>query len=114
MIAQTLHNLITARDSKTTKKQFAEYLGITRATLDDYLTGKTCMTSDKIEKSAAYFGVSVGYLFGELSGAPSPVITEQEKTIYESIVENNRQIVSILKQINLNNEKLIGILQPKK
>ncbi|MDR0872816.1 MAG: helix-turn-helix domain-containing protein [Prevotellaceae bacterium] len=76
MINQTISDLL--REQKKTKTDFADALGIARNTLNNYLSGETLMTSDKIIIAAKYFGVSVGYLFGEMP-------TEKEKTISEKL-----------------------------
>ncbi len=63
MFGKNLEKLI--RDRKTSKTNFAAYLVVSRSTLDDYLNEVTFMPSDKIEKTAIYFNVTVGFLFGE-------------------------------------------------
>jgi len=63
MFGKNLEKLI--RDRKASKTKFAEYINTSRTTLNDYLNGTTFMPSDKIEKTAIYFNVTVGFLFGE-------------------------------------------------
>lgn len=63
MLGKIIDNLI--REHKTSKTKFSAYLGISRSTLDDYLNERTFMPSNLIEKTAAYFGVSIAFLFGE-------------------------------------------------
>lgn len=61
------HNRLsnTLHQKKITKVDLANHLGISRSTLDGYLNGTRFMPSDKIELTARYLNVSVGYLFGE-------------------------------------------------
>lgn len=56
---------------KITKVELANHLEIARSTLDGYLNGKTFMPSDKIQMTARYLNVSVGYLFGETDSGTS-------------------------------------------
>ncbi|GHT34511.1 hypothetical protein FACS189434_10790 [Bacteroidia bacterium] len=76
MINRAISDLL--REQKKTKTDFADALGIARNTLNNYLSGETLMTSDKIIIAAKYFGVSVGYLFGEIAN-------EKEKSISEKL-----------------------------
>jgi transcriptional regulator with XRE-family HTH domain len=64
MLGKNLEKLI--RERKTNKTAFCKYLDISRTTLQEYLCENTHMTSDKIVKTAVYFGVSVASLFGEV------------------------------------------------
>jgi transcriptional regulator with XRE-family HTH domain len=63
MFVENLKKLI--KDRKVSKTNFASYINTSRSTLDDYLNGTTFMPSDKIEKTAIFFNVTVGFLFGE-------------------------------------------------
>jgi transcriptional regulator with XRE-family HTH domain len=53
------------------KTELSKFLGVARNTLDDYLSEKTYMTTDKVEKIAKYFKVPVGYFFDEEIISPS-------------------------------------------
>jgi transcriptional regulator with XRE-family HTH domain len=96
MFAKTLENLILTR--KVSKITFSRYLGIARSTLDGYLSGSTFMPSDKIEKTAAYFKVSIGFLFGE--------VDEEGEYIDKSL---RRQIADLTKQVKEQNKILTEI-----
>ncbi len=63
MLGNNLEKLIKER--KANKSDLCRYLEISRNTLQEYLSENTFMTSDKIVKTAVYFGVSVASLFGE-------------------------------------------------
>ena len=86
MFSKILDNLLHER--KVTKSAFCKYLGISRTTLDDYLNGITFMPGDKIEKTAAFFGVTVGYLFGE---TPS----DTTKQVHEMLTNQQIQLTEI-------------------
>lgn len=83
------------RIRKVSKLNFAAYLGIARTTLDDYLNGTTFMPSDKIEKTADYLNVSVGFLFGEVDDAGEFI----DKSL-------RRQVAELTKQIKEQNKTL--------
>ncbi len=51
IISRLLH------ERKISKTEFANYLGIARSTLNDYLTGKTLMTTERIQQTAKFFNV---------------------------------------------------------
>lgn len=61
---------------KVNKAKYCRHLGIARTTLDDYLSERSYMTSDKIEKTAEYFNVSVASLFGETVDQNKNIWTE--------------------------------------
>ena len=90
MLAKTLDNLLHER--KTAKSDFAQHIGVARTTLDRYLCEKTFMPSDKIIKTAAFFNVSIGYLFGEDRG--------EGKTLQQQILEQQEQIKQLTKVVN--------------
>ena len=69
MFHKNFSNLL--HQSKITKTDMADHLGVARSTLDGYLNGRTPMPSDKLEKAASYLNVSVGYLFGETDNKTS-------------------------------------------
>ena len=89
MFSKMLSSLINER--KVSKTDFALYLGISRSALNDYLNDKTFMTSDKIVKTATFFGVSVGYLFGESK--------ETDVSLREMMHGQQKQINDILLQL---------------
>lgn len=89
MFGKNLEKLIL--DRKESKTKFSAYLGISRSTLDDYLNEVTFMPSDKIEKTAAYFKVTVGSIFGETNQeAVSP------KSINDQLSEINKKLTRLL------------------
>ncbi len=90
MLHKNLDNLLHAR--KVSKTDFSAHLGIARSTLNKYLSGEWSVPSDIIEKSAAYFNVSVGYLFGE---------TQQDKSLKTIINKQQKQINELTKQVQL-------------
>lgn len=95
MLTQTIIQLLS--ETGKTKTSLCNHLGIARTTLDDYLSGTTYMTSDKIEKAAEFFGVSVGYLFGEQSSKTSlseikKLMKKQQELL--NIIANSLQIVN--------------------
>ena len=92
MFPKTIENLLYER--KITKTELARYLNTSRSTFDDYLSEKTQMPADKIQKIAAFFGVSVGYLFGECSQA-----SNETKSLQELIFEQQKQINEIVNQL---------------
>lgn len=63
MLHKNLSRLIFERDIK--KTDLATHLGVSRVTLNYYLNGTWAVPSDVLEKTAAYFNVSIGSLFGE-------------------------------------------------
>ena len=59
------------------------------------------MPADKIQKTAAIFGVSVGYLFGECSQE-----NEEAKLLKELIFEQQKQLNEITKQLEKLNKTI--------
>jgi len=94
MIGQIIDNLI--KESGSSKSAFAKYLGISRTTLDDYINGKTFMSSNLIEKTAAYFKVSIAYLFGEVSEAGKYVDEQLRQQLYE-LTQQVKKLNKIMK-----------------
>ena len=88
MFGKNLEILIHNR--KANKTAFCKYLEISRTTLQDYLNETTYMTSDKIVKTAVYFGVTVASLFGEED--------DNYALIKEMIVNQQKQINEISAQ----------------
>jgi len=93
MFGKNLEKLI--RDRKTSKTNFATYLGVSRSTLDDYLNEVTFMPSDKIEKTAIYFNVTVGFLFGEDQSGQ-----QIEQSLQKQLSEMNKQLSAQTKLLN--------------
>ncbi len=90
MLGKILENLI--HDRKISKTKLSAHLGIYRTTLDDYINEKTFMPSNLVEKTAAYFGVSISFLFGESS--------ESGKYVDESLRQQVTELTKQIKQLN--------------
>ena len=93
MFPQTISNLLVER--KVSKSELAQHLESSRSTLNDYLSGKVPMPSDRIQKTANFFGVSVGYLFGETS-----VRTIEFQTIYDLLLQQQKQINNLIEVVS--------------
>ena len=93
MLGKNLEKLIQER--KANKTAFCKYLEISRTTLQEYLSENTFMTSDKIVRTAVYFGVSVASLFGEVednySSLRDMLVTQQRKI--NEMAEQMKRIV---------------------
>ena len=99
MFPQTIEHLLVER--KVSKSELAYHLESSRSTLNDYLSGKVPMPSDRIQKTADFFGVSVGYLFGETSDRAI-----EFQTIYDLLVQQQKQINNLVEIVNNKNKKL--------
>ena len=97
MFPKSIENLLY--DRKITKSELARHINTSRTTLDDYLNSATQMPADKIQKTAAFFGVSVGYLFGECLQE-----SEEMKSLKELIFEQQKQLNGIEKQLEKLNK----------
>jgi len=93
MFPQTIEHLLVER--KVSKSELARHLASSRSTLNDYLSGKISMPSDRIQKTADFFGVSVGYLFGETSER-----TIEFQTIYDLLVQQQKQIDNLIEVVS--------------
>jgi transcriptional regulator with XRE-family HTH domain len=93
MFVENLKKLI--KDRKVSKTNFAAYINTSRSTLDDYLNGTTFMPSDKIEKTAIYFNVTVGFLFGEDQSGQ-----QIEQSLQKQLSEMNKQLSAQTKLLN--------------
>lgn len=91
MIAEKIKILLAER--RITKTALAESLDIRRGTLNDYLDEKTFMTEDKIIKTAEFFKISIGELFGE-------EITNNDTSVIKLIEEQQKQIDQIILKLN--------------
>ena len=92
MFPQTISNLLVER--KISKQKLADYLESSRSTLNDYLSGKVPMPADRIQKTANFFGVSVGYLFGETSERAI-----EFQTIYNLLMQQQKQISNLIEVV---------------
>lgn len=89
MLGKNLEKLIQER--KANKTAFCKYLEISRTTLQEYLSENTFMTSDKIVRTAVYFGVSVASLFGE--------VEDNYSSLRDMLVTQQRQINEMAEQM---------------
>ncbi|MDR0385496.1 MAG: helix-turn-helix domain-containing protein [Prevotellaceae bacterium] len=88
-----MSKLIEDRDVR--KIELSKHLGVARNTLDDYLSEKTYMTSDKIEKVAKFFNVPVGYFFDESPQATiNKELTTEDRLL--SIIESQQRTIENL------------------
>lgn len=70
IIAQNISSLINERNISIS--DLADYLGITRQTLANYLKGNSPIDSAKLISIAAFFGVSVDELLPSIESIPQP------------------------------------------
>jgi transcriptional regulator with XRE-family HTH domain len=89
-IGLILSKLIEDRNVK--KTQLAKYLDVARNTLDDYLSERTYMTTEKLEKVANFFKVPVSYFFED---TPNGNITQTGKDHVTSKGEETKASVVI-------------------
>lgn len=89
MLGKNLEKLIQER--KANKTAFCKYMEISRTTLQEYLSENTFMTSDKIVRTAVYFGVSVASLFGE--------VEDNYSSLRDMLVTQQRQINEMAEQM---------------
>lgn len=89
MVGQKIKELL--HQQKRKKVDLAEYLGVQRNTLDDYINEKRYMTEDKIVATAKFFGVTISSLFQE------PEKSKPE--IYQMLLTQQKQIQDILSKI---------------
>ncbi len=100
-LGQVVRQLMEEQNVK--KTELANYLGIARNTLDDYLSGKTFMTSEKIEKVSIYFKKPISYLFGE---------TNNEQENLTKILEYEEEIKRLKNQSSDNTTSQLFIAVP--
>jgi transcriptional regulator with XRE-family HTH domain len=102
-------------DKNVKKTQLSKYLDVARNTLDDYLSEKTYMTTEKLEKTAKFFGVPVSYFFED---PPNGNITQKGKgntaSIYGNIsLSDCQKEVEHLRVLLEEKERLIQVLMKK-
>ena len=97
MLGQNIERLI--RERKESKVKVAKLIDVTRATLDNYLSGATFMPSDKIETIARHFGVNVGYLFGETD--------DFDSSVRKLLLDQQQQINDINRQLKVLSDKIV-------
>jgi transcriptional regulator with XRE-family HTH domain len=110
-------------DRNVRKTQLAKYLDVARNTLDDYLSERTYMTTEKLEKAAKFFNVPIGYFFEETSlggnitqkGKGNFIANSQQVTISdcESKLEIAQNKIESLEALLEEKERTIQILMNK-
>lgn len=91
-------------DKNVKKTQLAKHLDVARNTLDDYLSERTYMTTEKLEKVANFFKLPISYFFEDTNGN----ITQTGKGNTASIYGN----IS-LSDCQKENEHLRALLEEK-
>jgi transcriptional regulator with XRE-family HTH domain len=87
-------------EKKVKKKDLYTYLGISKQTLDDYLSEKTSMTVATLEKIASYFNVPVSYFFDEKEQSTATIKGNKNQVGNGNIIiENQANEISHLKQL---------------
>lgn len=81
---------------KTTQKQLADAIGVSRQAISQYMNGETSPTIDKFELLIQYFGVSADYMLG-----------------LSEVSKNNLSVKEIHEQTGLS-EKAIEVLSMEK
>jgi transcriptional regulator with XRE-family HTH domain len=98
---------------KVRKIELAKYLDIARNTLDDYLSEKTYMTTNTLEKVAKFFDTSIGYFFDDMqngnitnAGSDNQVVShggtvavsecEKENAYLRALLEEKERTIKIL------------------
>jgi transcriptional regulator with XRE-family HTH domain len=100
------------------KTELSKYLNVARNTLDDYLVEKTYMTSDKIEKTAKFFEIPVGYFFGEVSksGDNTELVDELKREIErlkKIIAQNNIKSSQIFLALPMDDDEFLDLREMK-
>jgi transcriptional regulator with XRE-family HTH domain len=121
-------------EKKVRKVELAKYLDVARNTLDDYLSGRTYMTTDKLSKLSKFFDVPVGYFFDdetspsisqkvETGSAAASIygnaaignITEKDSEIdcLKEIIKGKDREIDYLKEIIKGKDEIINTLKTK-
>ena len=105
-------NLKRLMDKKqATRKDIADYLGISYFTVSDWVNGKKYPRMDKVELLANYFGVLKSDLIEEPTSTNSLItinVTEDEQKLldlFRLVPENQQQMVLQMIEIALNTNK---------
>ena len=110
-ISLKLNEIILQR--KTRKVDLYNHLGISKKTLDDYLSEKTSMTVATLGKIAAYFNVPVTYFFDEKEPLGTNIKGSKNQVGNGNIIIDTSEIEH-LKQLLTEKERTIQILMKKK
>ena len=105
-------NLKRLMDKKqVSRKDIADYLGISYFTVSDWVNGKKYPRMDKVELLAKYFGVLKSDLIEEptsMSSLNTVEVTEDEQKLldlFRLVPENQQQMVLQMIEIALNTNK---------
>lgn len=105
-------NLQRLMDKKqVSRKDIADYLGISYFTVSDWVNGKKYPRMDKVERLANYFGVLKSDLIEEPNSTNSLIsvnVTEDEQKLldlFRLVPENQQQMVLQMIEIALNTNK---------
>jgi transcriptional regulator with XRE-family HTH domain len=110
-IGLIIENLMSER--KVKKINLYNYLGIAKNTLNDYLTGRTSMTVEMVQKIADFFKVPISYFFED---TPKGNITPKggegsAMAVYgHASTGDTQKEVEHLKQLLEEKERLIQVL----
>jgi transcriptional regulator with XRE-family HTH domain len=108
-ISLKLNEIILKR--RTRKVDLYTHLGMSKKTLDDYLSEKTSMTVATLEKIAAYFNVPVGFFFDEKEQSKTNIKGSKNQVGNGNIiVEAQANEIEHLKRLLSEKERTIQIL----
>ncbi|MDR0571649.1 MAG: helix-turn-helix domain-containing protein [Rickettsiales bacterium] len=96
---------------KTKKKDLYTYLGISKQTLEDYLSEKTSMTVVTLRKIATYFNVPISYFFDENKQSEMNIKGNKNQVGNGNvIIEAQANEIEHLKRLLSEKERTIQIL----
>jgi transcriptional regulator with XRE-family HTH domain len=102
-------------EKKSKKKDLYTYLGISKQTLEDYLSEKTSMTVATLEKIASYFNVPIGYFFDEKEPTATSIKGNKNQVGNGNIIiETQANEIEHLKKLLSEKERTIQILMKNK
>lgn len=113
---QVINSLLEERDAK--KIDLYTYAGISRATLDNIISGKTDTTVSRLEKVADFFGVSMDLFFERTVSVPPRIGNNVKITGSKNRVKNEINLsdmqkekeIEHLNQLLAEKERLIKVL----
>lgn len=101
------------KERKLTQEKLASEIGTTQLSISKWENGNNGISSKKALALADYFGVSVGYLFGDEASAKTDSLSDRIFNLQLEIMKNIRKMeykeVVMLEQItrDLNREAII-------
>jgi transcriptional regulator with XRE-family HTH domain len=112
-ISLNLRRIIFEKKSK--KKDLYNYLGISKQTLEDYLSEKTSMTVATLEKIATYFNIPVSYFFDEKEQSGTNIKGSKNQVGNGNvIIETQANEIEYLKKLLAEKERTIQLFINKK